>query len=243
MTDPIDSPPRRLRPTLQKPLLGLTVLVVEDSRYASEAVRQFCLRSGARIRRADCLRAARRHLSVYMPSVILVDLGLPDGSGLDLLASRPRDAEGAPAAPVIAISGDPTMLETAQSSGADAVLAKPIGGLAAFQEAVLSVLPEDRRPKGPRPIINAAPELDPLSLREDLQAASTQLARAHAPGSVGYIARFVEGVGRIAEDAPLQGAARSLRELSARPQSRETVVAAEKLRDLLESRIGALSDF
>ena len=37
----------------KRPMIGLTILVVEDSRFACEALRIFCLRSGARIRRSD----------------------------------------------------------------------------------------------------------------------------------------------------------------------------------------------
>ena len=66
-------------------LHGLTVLVVEDGKYACEEIRLLSFRSGARIRQADCLRSARRHLQVYRPSMVIIDLGLPDGNGTELI--------------------------------------------------------------------------------------------------------------------------------------------------------------
>ncbi len=142
-----------LSPTWQatlpnRPLTGLTVLVVEDSRVASEAVRLLCLRSGARIRRADSIRAAQRHLQTYRPSAVIVDMGLPDGNGAEIIAAI---AKAQPHVPVIlGISGDPENRKAAMEAGADGFLDKPIESLAAFQQAILSALPISAQPKGLR---------------------------------------------------------------------------------------------
>ena len=102
------------RPIAQCPLLGLTILIVEDSSFASEALRLMSTRSGARIRRADSIANARRHLAIYRPSVVIVDNGLPDGSGLALIQSL---SLGSPDIDVIlATSGDPGLESVARQA-------------------------------------------------------------------------------------------------------------------------------
>ena len=113
-------------PTPDRPLAGLTVLVVEDSRFASEALRLMCLRSGARIRRADCLASAHRHLNTYRPSVAIVDLGLPDGSGLTLIEEVHKTRLRVPV--LLATSGAERAAaeQAALAAGADGFLPKPV---------------------------------------------------------------------------------------------------------------------
>ncbi|WP_375691971.1 response regulator [Pseudooceanicola sp. LIPI14-2-Ac024] len=195
-------------PTPARPLLGLTILVIEDSRFASEAMRLLCLRSGARIRRADCLRSARRHLQVYRPSVAIVDLGLPDGSGAelirDLAASQPRVAV------ILGLSGDDSAERLARAAGADGFLAKPVTGLAAFQNAILRHLPPDRQPAGPRAVSGETIRPDRLALREDMAQLAEALDRGVQGKELDYVAQFLAGVARIAGDVPLVEAAGAL---------------------------------
>src|SRR5690606_24848243 len=122
--------------TADRPLAGMTVLVVEDSRFACEAMRLLCLRSGARIRRADSLRSARRHLQLYRPSALVVDLGLPDGSGLELIAEQARAMPKVDV--ILGISGDPGQAQAAVAAGAQGFLEKPLTSLDSFQHAILS---------------------------------------------------------------------------------------------------------
>lgn len=191
-----------------RPLTGLTVLVVEDSRFASEAVRLLCLRSGARIRRADCLRSAERHLRTYRPAVVIVDLGLPDGDGADLIR---QIASCEPRVPVIlGLSGDPDMHDKAMNAGADGFLAKPVESLALFQQAILSSLPDSAVPAGPRALPKEMIQPDSSGLRDDLAHVAEILATAQNTAAIDYIARFLAGVARSAHDDALEQAATAL---------------------------------
>ena len=233
MDDPIGDLDFRPRPTSDRPLLGLTVLVVEDSRYTSEALRLLCLRSGARIRRADCIASAERHLDVYRPSVGIVDLGLPDGSGLDLIA---RMAAMAPRVPIIlGTSGnDPDLAEAdCRAAGADGFLAKPLESLARFQAAILSHVPDVVVKSGPRrgEADRIAP--DAIAFREDLTHAMDLLALDDPP--VGYLRRFLIGVARSVHDEGLEAEASDLGDPL-------PPAARAKIRGRLSTRIQALPE-
>ncbi len=224
-------------PTAERPLLGLTVLVVEDSLFACEAMRLLCLRSGARIRRADSLRAAHRHLSVYRPVVVIVDLGLPDGSGADLIAelatTTPRVAV------ILGISGDPIAKGLAYAAGADGFLEKPVASLARFQAAVLAHLPKRARPKKLRPVGGDLISPEPLALRDDLAHVADILgADTHDDSSVAYVAQFLGGLAQLANDTPLAAAASDLGAhfKNGQPIAKDVSRISDLVRDRLQSQ-------
>jgi CheY-like chemotaxis protein len=220
-------------PTAARPLLGLTVLVVEDSRYACEALRLLCLRSGARIRRADCLRSARRHLQVYRPSVMIVDLGLPDGSGLDLIAELSMAQPRVEA--LLAMSGDDDLRDKALDAGADGFLAKPITAIAAFQEAVLAVLPPDRRPSGPRDILDEEVAPDRIAFQDDLVHIADVLDDMPDGRTLNYVAQFLLGVSRAARDRGLEEAAKAL--ASKRAEGQDAASEAAAVAGMIQHRL------
>ncbi|MGB7317277.1 MAG: response regulator [Planktotalea sp.] len=192
-------------PTATRPLLGLTILVVEDSRFACDAMRLLCLRSGARIRRADCLKSARRHLQVYRPSVVIIDLGLPDGSGADLIHELSQVEPRISA--ILAISGDDMNEAIALAAGADKFIAKPLASLSEFQSAVLTALPEELRPAGLRKITDEEVEPDPMAYRDDMAHAAEMLTVDADMKTLDYVAQFLQGVAKSAKDDQLARAA------------------------------------
>jgi len=219
-----------------RPLTGLTVLVVEDSRYASEAVRLLCLRSGARIRRADTIRAAVRHLQTYRPGAIVIDMGLPDGDGADMIRTI---ASATPRVPVIlGISGDEANRAPAMAAGADGFLLKPIESLAGFQQAILACLPDAARPSGLRLMADDVIIPDQAALRDDLAHVAEVLAGADDVAAIDYIARFLAGVARSAHDRPLEDAASALARDHAEGQEIATELA--RISGMVQDRLASV---
>ena len=194
-----------LKPTSRRPLHGLMVLLVEDSLTAGEAVRLMCITSGARLRRADCMTSARRHLRIYRPDVAIVDMGLPDGDGAELIAelaqANPRTQT------IIGLSADPSRATAAMEGGADSFIEKPLNSVAGFQSAILMNLPHHRRPMDIRLLPDLAFEADQRALQEDLIHALELLNNTKDGANSGYLAAFVTGVARTASDPTLEQAA------------------------------------
>lgn len=193
-----------------------TILLVEDSRHAAEAVRLAARFLGLRLRRAEDLASARRHLRVYRPDLVLIDLGLPDGTGLELIAElalcqrRPRRC--------VAISADPDARAEALAAGAQAFVEKPLrlpgdlsvllgsGSLPAAAAGAAIRLDPAGGPEAPP--TDPAGGQDPLALRDDLLRARALLTGGDA-GARRYATRFLAGLGRSLGDCGLQQAARS----------------------------------
>lgn len=213
------------------PLQGLTVLAVEDSRFASDALRLMCQRSGARLRRADCLAAAQRHLRTYRPDVAIVDMGLPDGRGEDLI--RILAALQPPRPVVIGTSGTPDARAAARLAGADGFLDKPVESLASFQATLLQHLPDRTAP--PDTAGDARLRPDPMALLDDLRHAADLLAATPQEPQARYLAGFLTGVARIAHDSALESAAHNM----ARHPGNPAAPALAEARALIARRLAS----
>jgi len=67
------------------PIIKKQILLVEDESVFANAVRKHLLRKEYDISLANDLKSARQYIKENIPDLILLDMRLPDGSGLDLL--------------------------------------------------------------------------------------------------------------------------------------------------------------
>jgi len=71
--------------SVEIPILKKQILLVEDESVFANAVRKHLSRKGYDISLAADLKSARLYVEKNIPDLILLDMRLPDGSGLDLL--------------------------------------------------------------------------------------------------------------------------------------------------------------
>ena len=108
-------------PSSEQPL----ILVVEDSHIHQKVVGRFLEDNGFQPIFAETVQQAMQFVSTFLPQAIILDLHLPKGSGLELLAELKSRNEKIP---VIVTSGiiDKRILQELSAYEVRAVLAKPI---------------------------------------------------------------------------------------------------------------------
>ncbi len=100
------------------------VLLVEDDAHAARAVReQLGSNDFVLVAEASTLGAGRDALAADRPDVVLLDLGLPDGSGLELIPAA-RALDPAPLVIVLTIFADDVHIFEALRAGAVGYLLK-----------------------------------------------------------------------------------------------------------------------
>ncbi|RZM15652.1 MAG: response regulator, partial [Sphingomonas sp.] len=83
-----------------------TVLVVDDDAAIRTVVAQALRRSGHDVTVADSLSQLERALAVAIPDVLITDVVLPDGDGIDHVRNV---AERHPTLPIIVLSAQNTL--------------------------------------------------------------------------------------------------------------------------------------
>ena len=122
------------------------ILIVEDDRALSRGVVLALGQEGRQLVAAHTLAQARRELASGAPDLLILDVNLPDGSGLDLLLQLRAESD----VPVLLLTAND--LESDQVAGlelgADDYVTKPFS-LAVLRARVNALLRRGRREEGP----------------------------------------------------------------------------------------------
>ncbi len=104
---------------------ALTVLIVEDEHAIRRFVRAALEAEGHRVYEAETLRRGLLEAGTRQPDLAILDLGLPDGSGVDFI----RDLRAWSGMPVLVLSARIEEYDKVEAldAGADDYLSKPFG--------------------------------------------------------------------------------------------------------------------
>lgn len=108
------------------PFLEKHILIIEDEAVFANAVRKQLKRGGYKAEIAGTLAEGEASISEKTPDLLLLDMRLPDGSGLDFLATLQNNDDNAFPVLVMSAYGEIEDAVSAMKSGASDYLKKPI---------------------------------------------------------------------------------------------------------------------
>jgi two-component system, OmpR family, response regulator RegX3 len=153
-----------------------TVLLVEDERAIVEPLEEALQREGFATRTAGTVAAALREARVAEPDLVLLDLMLPDGSGLDVCRELRRSSQ----VPIIMLTArvDETDRVLGLELGADDYVTKPFSAREVIARVRAVLRRSDGRPGAPtEPIEIDGLRLDPAKREVTREGAHVELAR------------------------------------------------------------------
>ncbi|ALR75995.1 two-component system response regulator KdpE [[Enterobacter] lignolyticus] len=103
----------------------INVLIIEDEQAIRRLLRSALEGDGLRVHEAETLQRGLLEAATRKPDLVILDLGLPDGDGIDFI----RDFRQWSQVPIIVLSAraEETDKITALDAGADDYLSKPFG--------------------------------------------------------------------------------------------------------------------
>lgn len=158
------------------------LLLVEDDPVLTTFLADNLTADGFELVLADGLRDGLRELERRRPDLAIVDLGLPDGSGLELLA-QVREADGVasrldPHLPLIVLSGRASELDRVRGfeRGADDFVTKPFS-YSELRLRIMAMLRRTREQRGHGRLRVGELELDPAAREVRLRGRRIELSQ------------------------------------------------------------------
>jgi len=110
--------------------LEKTVLIIEDEEDAAELFAEMMRVSGFRVLKTSSSTPALTLISTEKPDIVILDIMMPEVSGLDILRQMRRDPALA-RVPVVVVSAKsmPADIRNGMEAGASTYLTKPVGFL------------------------------------------------------------------------------------------------------------------
>ncbi|MGH6638819.1 MAG: two-component system response regulator CreB [Polaromonas sp.] len=170
------------------------VLLVEDDPAIAKSIIYTLQRDGLAVTHSLLLSDARRQLSLHPPDVLILDLGLPDGSGLDFC----KELRAASNLPVLMLSAHGEEIDRilGLELGADDYVSKPFSPRELLARVRSMLRRANMRPSAPSPASSSTTspfEIDLAGQRVSLKGRPLQLTRRE----FGLLADLLRHRGRI----------------------------------------------